>query len=643
MADKFNLQDLSSKGPKKAVLTGGQGSDDRRDPPGGSTPTGSASTELTVVAERGGNEEGRALARVDRESALTLRNEMFSVEEMESILLDLGVKPKHVHVALSRAKRTREPLAQIMRDFGFLSGEGVAQAVSRQTGFKYFPVEAVDKIRRSDLEILSLPEFRKFVPVGRRRDGTLLLAVPDATQVNDARNMFHREKTEVVIASEHTIQTVYRKYFARTEDAFDQAVARFEEASRVTRRTEEDDMTLGLVRQIYFLLLRHACYTGASDLYLFRSEYVGIVRLNVNGVGQVFRTVSLDLYKRLVNKLVQDNGVKRDDLRVRPKEAQVELNDEDKREFPDIATRFGFRLELAMSRGDVTAVTRILDRNSNAADFSKLPFDDETREAIASIMRRSHGFFLVTGPTGSGKTTTLYACLKEVDAVDRSVQSVENPIEYTHGLWMQYEVRKDAQSEGDEYQTMVKMLLRNAPDVVLIGEVRDTEVANACIDASNTGHLVLATLHTNSAALAVARLKSLKVDLNLLGSTLLGILAQRLVRTLCDDCAMPDTSETTQDALNEPYLANVAKRARCANPEGCPECDFTGYRGRQMIYELLQVDTAVKELIEQDAGPTAIARQGLPEEKRIWARGLQMVAAGKTSLHELQMAAAKDI
>jgi type II secretory ATPase GspE/PulE/Tfp pilus assembly ATPase PilB-like protein len=642
MAEKFSLRDLSANGPKKAVPAPRTGADANKETPGSGADQSTQSTDLAVIEQPLEKEGGHALARMSKESALTVRNEMFSVEEMETILLDLGVKPKHVHVALSRAQRTREPLAQIMRDFGFLSSEGVAQAVSRQTGFQYFPSEAIDNIRRTDLHDLELPEFRRFVPVGRRRDGTLLLAVPDANQVNDARNMFHRMKTEIVIASEHTIQTVYRKFFARTEDAYDRAVAQFEEASRVTRRTEEDDSTLGLVRQIYFLLLRHACYSGASDLQMYRSEYVGIIRLKVNGVGQIFRTVSIDLYKRLVNKLVQDNGAKRDELRVRPKEAVVEFNEEDKKEFPDIATRFGFRLELAMSRGEVTAVTRILDQNSAATDFKKLPFDQETRDAIMRIMRRSHGFFIVTGPTGSGKTTTLYSCLKEVDAVDRSVQSVENPIEYRHGLWMQYEVRKDSQNEGDEYHKMVKMLLRNAPDVVLIGEVRDKEVANACIDASNTGHLVLATLHTNDAALAVARLKSLKVDPNLLGNVLLGILAQRLVRTLCDDCALPDPSEDTRKALEEPYLANVMKRPRRAG-EGCVNCDYTGYRGRRMIYELMEVDRTVKELIESDAGPTAIAGAGLSEDKSIWARGIRLVAEGLTSLHELEQMASKSI
>lgn len=563
----------------------------------------------------------------------------FKLSDMQDILLEMGVKATHVHVAMRRAEQTGEPLAQIMRDFGFLSGEGVAVAVSRQTRFEYFPAEAVDRIRREDLSDVHLKSFERFVPVGRDEEDRLLIAVPDASVVNEALNSFYAFRTRIVIASEHTIQTVFRKFFANTEQAFDSAVEQFQRISDGGRRKDEEERSIGLVREVYFALLRHACYAGASDLYLHRSEYVGIVRLKVNGVGQIFRTISLPLYDRILNKLVQDN-IKADDLRMRPKEAVVEFSDDDREKHSDLATRFNFRLELTESRGIRSAVIRVLDRNSAATDLEKLGFDDETYKAIARISKTATGFFLVTGPTGSGKTTSLYAILKSIDAVERSVQSLENPVEYEHGLWLQFEPRKDSTNEGEELNEWLKALLRNAPDVILVGEVRDRSVANICLNAANTGHLVFATLHTNDAVMAMARLKSLQIDLDVLGSVLLGILAQRLLRVLCKDCKVPDTSEEVQQAMDEPYMGNALKKPFKAGT-GCANCDFTGYRGRRMVYELLQMTPKVREALEKGEPPSVLAKHGMPESRTMWASGIKLVAGGYTSLEELQRVATR--
>lgn len=576
------------------------------------------------------NQPGQA---VRAEGGAPRADSAFSLEVMRDILVQMGVKASHVNIAMRRAKQTGEPLAQIMRDFGFLSGEGVAQAVSRQSGMDYFSAEEVDAINRSDFDNVEMSEFKRFVPVGRAKDGNLLVAVPDISNVNEAQNYFHRHKTRVVVASEHTIQTVYRKHFANTEVAFDRAVSEFMEAQKLNRRREEDERSIGLVRSVYFAMLRHACYVGASDLYLYRSEFVGIVRLKVNGVGQIFRTIDLALYDRILNKLVSDN-TKADDLRARPREAIVEFSDEDRAQYPDMADRFNFRLELTESRGVRSGVIRILDRNSAATDLDRLGFDPDTLKSIQRISRTSTGFFLVTGPTGSGKTTSLYAILKSIDAVERSVQSIENPIEYEHGLWLQFEPRRDNTDEGEAYNEWLKALLRNAPDVILVGEVRDRSVANICLSAANTGHLVFATLHTNDAVMAIARLKSLNIDLDVLGSVLLGVLAQRLLRLLCKDCKVPDTSSDTKDTLQAPYLGDAVRNAFRAGP-GCVNCDHTGYRGRRMIYELLQMTPGVRDALEKGEAPSVIAARGMPEERTMWGSGLRLVRDGITSLEEL--------
>lgn len=565
--------------------------------------------------------------------------DIFASETLRAILKNMGVKPSFADIVIKRSEAYKEPLAQIMRDFGFLSGEGVAEAVSKQTRLRYFRPEEVENIDRASMTNLRMSDFEKYVPVGRNARGMLCVAVPDASVVSDATNAFHHEPHEIVVASEHTIQAVYRKFFANTDEALNLAIQKYLDAvQKSTKKDEDNEESQGFLRTIYFSLLRHACYSGASDLYLYRSDFVGLVRLKINGVGYIDRTLPKELYERLLNKMVQDNS-RAEELRIKPKEAVIEFSEKDRAEYHDIASRFGFRLELTQSRGVNSAVIRILDTNSSATDLNKLSFDAQTKKALRQVTRTATGFFLVTGPTGSGKTTSLYALLKDIDAVSRSIQSIENPIEYKHGLWMQFEMRKDAGNEGDEYNAWLKALLRNAPDVILVGEVRDREVANVCMDAANTGHLVFATLHTNSAVSALARMKALNVDMNMFGSCLLGILAQRLVQTLCT-CAEHDDRPETQETLKEAKYLKGAKLTPKV-PKGCELCEHKGYRGRRMIYELLEMTPAVREAVESGKPPSYVGRIGLPVERSMWACGLRLVAEGVTSLDALEQVANK--
>jgi type IV pilus assembly protein PilB len=566
---------------------------------------------------------------------MTEHSGILDAASMKDILTEIGVKPSHVKIALQREEATGEPLSQIMRDFGFLTGEQVAEAVSKQTSFPYFPNTMLESIQVRDLQGIALSEYRKFVPVSRDADGTIVIAVPDDRVINDAKNEFFHEKTRIVIASEATIQTVYRKHFANTEAAFDRAVEAFMRGL-TNSKTEED---AGLLRDVFGALLRHSCYSGASDLYLYKSEFVGLIKLKINGVGQMFRSIDSELFDRLLTKLVTEN-TKVEDLRREPKESIIEFSEEDRKRYEDITSRFGFRLELTESRGVRNAVVRMLDRQSSATELSKLGLDDHTLAALKRMSQTSTGLIIVTGPTGSGKTTTLYSMLKAIDPVERSIQSIENPVEYRHGLWQQYELRKDSTNEGEEFQKWLKALLRNAPDVILMGEIRDSEVAQILLDAANTGHLAFTTLHTNNAALALARLKRFNVDQATLASVLLGVMGQRLLRVLCNDCKVPDTRDETTRNLDVPYLPTHKKPHMPG--EGCPNCDYTGYRGRRMIYELLEVTPEVKVLIEDGATPTQVAGKGIRTGASMWAHGLKLVADGVTSMDEVTRVAVRD-
>lgn len=559
---------------------------------------------------------------------------------MQKILLDLGMKPSHVKVAVERAEMTGEALPAIMRDFGFMGPEEVAEAVALQLNIQYFsPMEIADLVAE-DMERLVMPEFPGYVPAGFTPEGLLRVLIPDETRMNDALNDFLDYKKQVLSASEQTIQSIYRRFYANTAKDYDDLANEF--MALLNSRTAEEDP--GLLRNVFGQLLRHACYSGASDLYLYKSQAVGVAKIRVDGTGYVFRTMPFELYDRLINLLIQETGVKVEELRKEPREGYFSFNTDDmRRRFADIAYRYDFRVELAETRGQSrTVVIRVQDGQGSMVRLDNLGFDDATKTRMRKWVSSSTGLIIVTGPTGSGKTTTLYALLGAIDPVERSIQSIENPIEVSKGLWMQYQPVTEPGQEAEGAKKYLKAMLRQAPDVILMGETRDAEVAGVLLDAAHTGHLAVSTLHTNSAAKALVRLRLMRVDAESLSSALKGILAQRLARKLCTHCSLPDSRPETAEVLKgAPYLDHSALVPRMAGP-GCPHCNFGGHVGRVMIYETLDVTPELRRLLERSAPLSEVIREAFPQGTTMWGCGLRHVAAGVISLDEIQRVAESD-
>lgn len=566
-------------------------------------------------------------------------------EEMETILEKMGVPPVRVRYAMARKDLTNEHLSQIMRDYNFLSFENVAKALAILTNLDFFPSENIAKIDPTHFEGFRehIPIYQGFAPI--HFDGThLIIAVSDASGIAAAGSRFYEYKTKVVIAAESTIQMVYRRFFSSTEMAFHKLLEQYVEIEK--SKNEDLENHPGLLRDLLGSLLRHACTLKVSDIHMHMTEYVGLIKLTVDGVSNIFRAVPKDLYNRLLSKLITDARVKVEELRASMKEGAVEFSENDAELYADVFTRYGFRLQLGDAKGGYTAVIRILDRNSNAAELANLNFDTWTYNELMRIIGTSDGLMLVTGPTGSGKTTSLYAMLKEIDPVSRSIQTIENPVEYRHGLWMQYEISRVAKVEGDEWGKMLKGLLRNAPKVILMGEVRDADTAKTLIEAANTGHLVFTTLHTNTASMAIARLKKLEVDMDSLAGMLLGILAQRLTRVLCASCKVVDSRDSTLNLLSEAHRTYLHEylpfKLFRASPRGCVHCGYTGYTGRKIIYELLINKPELRGLIERGSNTSSIARVGLRPGYSMWDAGLRLVAQGVTSMDALKLVAKEE-
>lgn len=573
-------------------------------------------------------------------------------KDIVGILTLMGVSVSRIKFAQDRAKMTGEHLSVIMRDFGFLPQEKVAEAIAFSTGLDYLPEDKIEKIQKSQLEKIKgeMPLiFSGFAPIAFFDEGKkqpdVVIAVSDASQISEAGNYFHNYKTSVVIASEATIQKIYRKFFSSTEEALDALLEKYHQI--LNSRTEDLDSNPGLLRDIIGNLLRHACHAKVSDIHMHMTEHVGLIKLTMDGISTIFRSIPRELYERIMQKLITDARVRAEDLRGAMKEATVEFStDADTEMYSDVFSRFGFRLELGEAKGGYTAVIRILDRNATAADLKNLRFDTRTLADIMRYINTASGLVLVTGPTGSGKTTSLYAMLKEIDPVTRSIQSIENPVEYRHGLWMQYEISRHAKNEGAEWAKWLKGLLRNAPKVILMGEVRDSDTAKTLIEAANTGHLVFTTIHTNTASQAISRLRKLDVDMDSLAGELLGVLAQRLVRRLCEVCKVEDTSEDTMNDLNSnknAFLKGYGVKPYRESETGCPHCNHTGFLGRRIVYELLDVTPVVRKLIEQNRPTSEISANGIKPGFSMWDCGLKLVCVGETSMAELRRVAQKEV
>ncbi len=571
----------------------------------------------------------------------------YAGEPLERILIALGAKREYVREALKRKSETHEPLPVIVRDMGLVSQEMVAKAIAYHTGYDYFSLTDADAMDLADVKKLQeiIDNTNKFhyagyILVGFNHKGGVQIAVDTQERVNEARNLFFDYQPSIVIASGQTILKIYRKHFANTEFAFKAAIAAYHLALQRGTLTDEP----GLVFRVIGTLLRHACYAGASDVFIWSTRKVGQIGLKIDGKGSIFTVLKNETFDSTMELLISSCGLT-ETIKLGPQETKVEFAGSPpdiRAEFDDIFGRFHFRMEAVMSpTGKKNVVIRINDGQSTETDFTSLPFDSGSREIILKNVHAPTGLVLITGPTGSGKTTTMYSILREINPIQRRVFTVENPIEYHNGMWIQHELPRPKmdgnkrQTEGDVGREYLKALLREAPDVILWGEVRDDpELVKTMLAAANTGHLVVTSLHTNSAPKAVLRLMELGANRDALASVLRLVIAQRLVAKLCEYCKAPDARAETIKTFKEHHIHQFEPCIAV----GCPHCGELGYRGRQMIYEIMPAGN-VRQLIEEGASISKIEQEGVPRTDTIWYRGLSLVATGITSMDELMIRA----
>ncbi len=380
--------------------------------------------------------------------------------------------------------------------------------------------------------------------------------------------------------------------------------------------SEDDAPVIRLINS----LIAEAVKTKASDIHLEPFENRLSVRLRVDGVLNEVASLAARLTPYLVSRIKVMARLDIAEKRI-PQDGRLSLKLGDR--------TFDVRVSTLPSRHGERVVLRLLDASSAQLTLEDLGMQPAVHAGMRDLLNEPNGIILVTGPTGSGKTTTLYASLALLNDQSRNIMTVEDPVEYALDGVSQTQVNTKV---GMTFASGLRAILRQDPDVVMVGEIRDMETAEMAIQASLTGHLVLSTVHTNSAVAAITRLRDMGVEPFLLASTVKGILAQRLVRKLCPSCKKPAHNEAL---VREQLGVSASEAATLFEPIGCPSCGGKGYAGRVGIYELATIDDEMQRMIQDGASEQAMAAHAFQGADTLSASGRALVLKGVTTVEEV--------
>lgn len=369
-------------------------------------------------------------------------------------------------------------------------------------------------------------------------------------------------------------------------------------------------------------IIDEAIKCRATDIHLETKETGIRTRFRIDGILHDYR-----IYPREMGRIIISRIKVLGEMDVAEKQKSLDGNFSGKKGL----RWMDFRVSSSHSVYGENIVIRILDKERDLITFEQLGFSPELIPQLENLISRPHGMILNSGPTGSGKTTTLYAILSRIDSKEKNIITVEEPIEYHLPNVTQIPINVKA---GITFASGLRSILRQDPDIIMIGEIRDLETANLAVEAALTGHLVLSTLHANDASGTIIRLMDLKVEPYLISSSLIAVIAQRLVRVLCDECKQPYT--LSQKEIKVMELEEEEEVLSYYRPKGCQKCNFTGYYGRTGIFELLIIDDRIRELIRDKASAQilSIAAKG-KGMKTLREAGMEKVKMGITSLEEV--------
>ncbi len=548
-------------------------------------------------------------------------------KQLGQILLEEGLlTQEQLDHALEQHRNTPKSLGRVLIDLGYIRERDLVKALAQQVGLEFvdlaeYPIEA------TATTLLPEPLARRYraLPIADR-DGKLLVAMSDPANVyalDDIRTVTGRE-VQPVVATAQDVEQAINKY----SQLGDQVEALASEAAEQLEEGADADVEAALedapIVKLVNAIMTQAVTDRASDVHIEPTEKDVRIRFRVDGVLHEVMHSPKNIQNGLISRLKVMADLNIAEKRV-PQDGRISMKVSNRPldlRVATLPTVFGEKV-----------VIRILDKSQALLKLSDLGFHQLAFERFQASFRKPYGAILVTGPTGSGKSTTLYATLNILNSEDRNIITVEDPVEYRLGGVNQIQVNTKA---GLTFASALRSILRADPDIVLIGEIRDRETAMISIEAALTGHLVLSTLHTNDAPSAITRLTEMEVETFLVASAVDCVVAQRLARKLCDKCKQayaPEPQELLEAGLPESRLGEAKELFR---PVGCASCSNTGYRGRMGLYEVMGMSEEIERLTVERASSDAIRAVAI-EQGMITLRedGLDKALRGLTSIEEI--------
>ncbi|HHT9127059.1 MAG TPA: type II secretion system ATPase GspE [Candidatus Brocadiia bacterium] len=543
-----------------------------------------------------------------------------------NVLIELGkVSKNDIDRAIEVQKQTGQTLWRLLIDLGLISEEDLRGAWSQLLDVPVWEKKKGETYPIVDNLPYGFLVSNKILPL-RTYNNTLDVAVvdPQDTSLLEVLAAVTKKELSIFVGCEKDIiASVNELYKGSVEEEAieDYGVGSLEIAEDIEQL--KDLASEAPVIRLVNSILTKAIEIGASDIHVEMYEKNTKLRYRVDGVLRDFPAPQKELYPAIISRIKIMSKLNIAEKRL-PQDGRIKLK---------VAGReIDLRVSIIPMIYGEGVVLRILDRTSVSLDLETLGFDQETLKKLRWLIKKPEGMILVTGPTGSGKTTTLYSVLKEIKSPELKIVTIEDPVEYSLEGTNQIQINPQIDLT---FANGLRSILRHDPDVILIGEIRDRDTASIAIQSALTGHLVFSTLHTNDSASAFTRLLDMAIEDYLISSCIIGVLAQRLVRKICPAC-------------KEAYLPDEEMRIKTGIPEGkklsravgCDECNHTGYGGRMCISELLIVDDVVRRFILNHEDSNIIlkesAKRGL---KTLWQDGLDRVIEGKTTLDELMRVA----
>jgi type IV pilus assembly protein PilB len=566
---------------------------------------------------------------------------------MSQRLGDLLVKEKvitteQLEQATKLQKESHSRLASALVKLGFLSDEDVTNFLSRQYGvpainLSYFEIDP------AVVKLIPYETAKRYQILPLSRVGaSLTIAMVDPTNVfaMDDIKFMTGFNIEPVVASESSIlEGIEKAYGVSKEAELEQVMQSMNdlgEGADIEVQTESQELELkelekaadeAPIVKLVNLVLTDAVKRGASDIHMEPYEREFRVRFRIDGVLQLIMNPPLKLKDAITSRLKIMAKLDISEKRL-PQDGRIML----KMNIGGKKKQLDFRVSTLPTLWGEKIVLRLLDKENLRLDMTKLGFEQESLVKFEKAILKPYGMVLVTGPTGSGKTNTLYSAISRLNQPDTNIMTAEDPVEFQLAGVNQVQMKEQI---GLNFAAALRSFLRQDPNIILVGEIRDFETAEIAIKAALTGHLVLSTLHTNGAPETITRLMNMGIEPFLVATSVHLICAQRLIRRICKDCAEP-VEMPVQALIDEGYSPEEAKTVQIMKGKGCATCNKTGYKGRTGLYEVMEVDDEIKELVLVGASALELKKKAI-ERGMITLRrsGLIKVAQGWTTLEEV--------